>query len=525
MLLASNSLSIRRGTPLPAVPTFRRRPCSCVSDDQASPCGSSLARRLFAVEQPHRLHEQAAQRLDAAFLAGRALVAAALHEAQVGLALAQQAQVVGRALAGQQHHLDAVARPAPCGSACRIRHRRFAPARWPASRAWAASGPATGRPAPAARWPARRTARPRPAGRASTAGCSGWPWACAVQQVAGRGQMQLAHASGPAPHAPHAPPPAPSTSAAMVPSSIMPGDLPARPVPSANSVSPSDMVCTGLMLRARPSCPTVASREACALVMTASVAITPIVVLVPASSGCGRLAAQQRAAAVEQRLAVARARARDDLRRVADRSRRRAHCRRSARPTVTPSTVTEAVPMPPFIARSMPKILPTVAPVPAPTLPCAGALGRRQLAGAIAGGRVRPDRRVAHHQVEQHGAGHERQHAPAPTGKPTPCSSSQRITPVAASRPQALPPASRMRVHAIDHVGRRQQVGFARAGRRAAHIDTRHCALARDHHAAAGGTPAVGEMADLDAGDVGDGPAGTAARGTGRCRSGAGHGA
>ncbi len=30
MLLASNSLSMSFGTPLPAVPTFRRSPCSCV---------------------------------------------------------------------------------------------------------------------------------------------------------------------------------------------------------------------------------------------------------------------------------------------------------------------------------------------------------------------------------------------------------------------------------------------------------------------------------------------------------------
>ena len=41
-------------------------------------------------------------------------------------------------------------------------------------------------------------------------------------------------------------------------------------------------------------------------------------------------------------------------------------------PTVTPSTVTEAVPMPPFIARWKPKILPITAPAPAPTQPSAG---------------------------------------------------------------------------------------------------------------------------------------------------------
>jgi hypothetical protein len=41
-------------------------------------------------------------------------------------------------------------------------------------------------------------------------------------------------------------------------------------------------------------------------------------------------------------------------------------------PTVTPSTVMEALPMPPFMARWKPKILPTTAPAPAPTQPSSG---------------------------------------------------------------------------------------------------------------------------------------------------------
>ena len=40
--------------------------------------------------------------------------------------------------------------------------------------------------------------------------------------------------------------------------------------------------------------------------------------------------------------------------------------------TVTPATRIEALPMPPFIARSIPNNLPTLAPAPAPRLPCAG---------------------------------------------------------------------------------------------------------------------------------------------------------
>ena len=42
-------------------------------------------------------------------------------------------------------------------------------------------------------------------------------------------------------------------------------------------------------------------------------------------------------------------------------------------PTVIPSTVNDALPRPPRIARAMPNSLPTEQPVPAPTLPCATA--------------------------------------------------------------------------------------------------------------------------------------------------------
>ena len=51
------------------------------------------------------------------------------------------------------------------------------------------------------------------------------------------------------------------------------------PVASANSVSPSNIVCTGRIARARPSWPMPATLAHCALVSVASVAMTPIVVL------------------------------------------------------------------------------------------------------------------------------------------------------------------------------------------------------------------------------------------------------
>ena len=153
----------------------------------------------------------------------------------------------------------------------------------------------------------------------------------------------------------------------------------------------------------------VARREAWALVITASVAITPMVVLVPASSGLGA-SPRSRARRVSSRALPSAVRAPGDgparvgIDHVAQGI---AGDQRADGDAVR--RVTEAVPMPPFMARSMPKILPTAAPAPAPTLPSAGRLGRCRLAGAITRGRVRADGGVADQQVEQHRARHDGQ--------------------------------------------------------------------------------------------------------------------
>jgi hypothetical protein len=60
-------------------------------------------------------------------------------------------------------------------------------------------------------------------------------------------------------------------------------------------------------------------------------------------------------------------------------------------------------------------------------------------------------------------------------------------------------------MHLLHQVAGREQVGLARAGRRAAHVHAAHGAVARHDDGAAGGAAGVGEMADFDAGDVGDG--------------------
>jgi hypothetical protein len=70
-------------------------------------------------------------------------------------------------------------------------------------------------------------------------------------------------------------------SAAAMPSSVRSGLESAPPVARQNSVSPSLIVWTGLMLRASPSCAICAILVASALVSAASVAMTPIVVAPP----------------------------------------------------------------------------------------------------------------------------------------------------------------------------------------------------------------------------------------------------
>ena len=70
-------------------------------------------------------------------------------------------------------------------------------------------------------------------------------------------------------------------SAAITVNSNMSAGLVSAHVAMANKVSPSNVVCAGLMLLAKPSCALMANRLACALFKVALVATTPMVVLVP----------------------------------------------------------------------------------------------------------------------------------------------------------------------------------------------------------------------------------------------------
>jgi hypothetical protein len=59
-------------------------------------------------------------------------------------------------------------------------------------------------------------------------------------------------------------------------------------------------------------------------------------------------------------------------------------------------------------------------------------------------------------------------------------------------------------MHPLDEVERRQQIGFAGSGRRTPDIDAAHRAGFGEHHGAAGGAAGLGEVADADAGHIGD---------------------
>jgi hypothetical protein len=56
----------------------------------------------------------------------------------------------------------------------------------------------------------------------------------------------------------------------------------------------------------------------------------------------------------------------------------------------------------------------------------------------------------------------------------------------------------------LDGVDRVEQVGLARAGGRAADVDSADRAFFTEDHGAAGRTPRIGEVADFDSGDVSD---------------------
>ena len=197
------------------------------------------------------------------------------------------------------------------------------------------------------------------------------------------------------------------------------------PVAIANTVSPSHIVCAGVTASDTPSLPACASSCARSLDSPAFVATTTSVVLVPchvrgSASGLrfSAIGASCSSSTVPSAFTAA-----------------------SAETTSWPSS-TEALPRPPFQPEAGSGSLANVAPVPAPTLP--SSTGPSDAASQAAYPAASSGRAAASPTARSNStaAGTIGTRA-TPASKPIPRSSSQRWTPLAAARPNALPPVSR----------------------------------------------------------------------------------
>ena len=132
-------------------------------------------------------------------------------------------------------------------------------------------------------------------------------------------------------------------------------------VDSPKIVSPSITVCTGLIARARPSWPIVASRAAPALSSVRSVATTASVVAVPGVGGLGATGATGATGPNSPSTSARSPCGRPDAGSIAEPT---ALSTTSAATVAPLSSTALAVPTPPFRP-------PTTAPAPAPTTPSA----------------------------------------------------------------------------------------------------------------------------------------------------------
>ena len=267
-------------------------------------------------------------------------------------------------------------------------------------------------------------------------------------------------------------------------------------VDSPKIVSPSITVCTGLIARARPSWPIVASRAAPALSSVRSVATTASVVAVPGVGGAGWHGGDRRdRAELAVHLGpqpVRQARGRVDRRADGVEHHERGHRRaavehRAGRPH-------PALPAADDGARSRPD----------------DALGDRPVGRGVVGGRTgrrgRADaERPSATEVEHDGGGHDRHHA---AGHREPDARRLEAGHHAVGRGEAVRRAAGEHdgVDALDGRVRAEQVGLAGAGRGAAHVGPRDGALGGHQHHRGAGEPALDpRVADPQACDIGEG--------------------
>ena len=266
------------------------------------------------------------------------------------------------------------------------------------------------------------------------------------------------------------------------------------PVAAANAMSPSWRVCEGWIARTSPWCALSASSRHSSFVHRALVATTANVVLVSSSNGSHLGEARRCPRARSNPRACGRRR----------RTRRRPRSPpRARRPRASPSRAL-AEPRPPGTAYSPPRHLPTVAPRPAPTTPIWSGRAARPARPRARRGLPRaravtpPD--ATRSKIAAAGTSGT---GPPRVGNPRPSSASARITPSAATSPNAEPPDEHDRVDVLRRCDR------ARAARSRG-SPARHRGSRPSATVSGGNTITVtpvtvaGPVPDADAGHVGD---------------------
>ena len=267
-------------------------------------------------------------------------------------------------------------------------------------------------------------------------------------------------------------------------------------VASPKIVSPSITVWMGTIARARPSWPIIASLLAPALSNVTSVATTASVVAVPGTGAGGGAGAT---GATEPNSPSSPAR----------RPWGRPVMGSSAEPTAlsTTSAATVSAVVEHRARRPDPALAtPDDGARARPDDPlCDRPFGRGVERGGPGGGRRAGTERPAAAQVEHHGGGHDR-HDAAGDREPDARRFQAGHDAVRGGEPVGRPTRQHDGVHALDGGVRPEQVGFAGAGRGAAHVDARDGAVGRcEHHRGARKAALDLGVADPQACDVGQG--------------------
>ncbi len=158
--------------------------------------------------------------------------------------------------------------------------------------------------------------------------------------------------------------------------------------------------------------------------------------------------------------------------------------------------------MPAFMACAMPKSLPTVAPVPAPTQPSGTAIGGGCRGGGFAHGGVGVHVRLADAEIEEDGAGHDRD-VLAAEGVAHFTSGQVAAHTGGGFQAEGAAAGQQDAVDLIGDVAGAEGVDLLRAAGASADIDAADGALLAQNGSAAGDGAEIGDVPDANSGNIG----------------------